>query len=546
MAQNNKIDSNVTGLRIAEEVCPKILPTDPAHQVWLPLEPNSYGDFGGQITTVARNPINSSRQNKKGVVTDLDASGGIVSDITQENMVRLFQGFLFAAAREKADTKGFSRERTFNQDGSENTAPTDIAITSVSATAFVAAAGLAIFPEGTLLLSSGFGDAPNNGLKVVDSGGSATSVPIVGGGMTVDASPSADARLRTVGFQFDTADLSVDVDAADFPRINSASNAFLNLGLIPGEWVFVGGDAAATQFDTAGMQGFARLRSVAADGSQIVLDKTQQSWGIVDDAGTGKTIQMFFGLVIKNESNPDLIKTQWYQLERTLGKPDTSTGGDQAEYLNGSLPSELTLNIPTADKATIDLNFIALDNETLNENDAGVTAIKSQVAGVSAPGIIESDAFNTSSDVKRIRIGTVSDSDSFPAAFFGFAQEATITINNNATPNKAIGVLGAFDVTIGQFEVGGSATAYFQTVDAIQSVRNNADVTLDMHLVKARAGISFDIPLLSLGDGRPNVEQDAPITLPLTTEAATGAKINSALDHTLLVMFWSYLPDLAL
>ncbi len=76
----NKLDSNITGLSYAEEVCLRQLPSiangDASDPVWRGLEPNSYNDFGGTINTVARAPISASRQRKKGTVVDLSAAGG--------------------------------------------------------------------------------------------------------------------------------------------------------------------------------------------------------------------------------------------------------------------------------------------------------------------------------------------------------------------------------------------------------------------------------------------------------------------------------------
>ncbi len=80
---------------------------------------------------------------------------------------------------------------------------------------------------------------------------------------------------------------------------------------------------------------------------------------------------------------------------------------------------------------------------------------------------------------------------------------------------------------------------------SIAAVRNNSDITFDMILVKSNSGIAIDLPLLSLGGGLPNVEQDQPVTIPLELNAATGAKINSNLNHTLLMVFFDYLPNAA-
>lgn len=500
----NKIDSNVTGLRFAEETSLEVLPGSP---IWYPLEPNGYKDFGSDIKTISRSPINPSRQRKKGVVTDLDASGGFTQDMTQTNLTRLMQGFFFADIREKTTTLPMNG--------------TAVPLTGIVASTktYSAASGLGSFLAGSLVKASGFTNAANNGLKKVASKTSTTVVVVE---TCVDETPASTATLETVGFQFASGDATFTLND-NYVRLNSAAITMTTLGLIAGEWVYVGGDTAI--MTPASNSGFARVSSIAA--GYIEFDKT--SWEGATDTASGKTVQIFFGSVLRNESNPALIVRRSYNIERTLG---SDANGTMSEYLVGAVANELTINIPQADKVTVDLSFIAVDNEQRN----GTTGVK---AG-SRPSLVESDAFNTTSDFSRIKLAAVSATDSSPVPLFAFATELSITVKNNVTPDKAIAVLGAFDITAGTFEIDGKLTAYFADVDAVAAVRNNTDITIDLVMVKDNAGILLDIPLLALGDGRLNVEKDKPIMLPLNLMGA-----ESSFGHSMLYQNFPYLPTAA-
>lgn len=502
----NKVDSNLTGLRFAEESSLKVLPGSGV--VWYQLEPNTYSDFGGQIATVARNPINASRQRKKGVTTDLDASGGFNQDLTFLNTTRLLQGFFFADVEEK-----FTNLHT-------NAAAVPMTAILASADDYTAASGLAGPIVGTLIFATGFGQAANNGLHVSNSIASATAVSVTDG-LADEPTPPATAKIKNVGHQFGSGTSAIVLNGSLVQLTDSAQD-MTALSCKVGEWIFLGGDTTPTTF--VNNVGFARVSRITT--GLIEFDKV--SWTPANEAGTGLTVQIFYGDIIRNQSDPTLIKRRTYQVERSLGN---DADGIMSEYLVGAVANELKINITQANKVTVDLSFVAVDNE----QRAGVTGLK---AG-SRPALAVADAFNTSSDFYRIKLATVAANASI-APLFAFSTDLALTVNNNVTANKAIGVLGAFDTSAGTFEVGGNLTAYFANIAAVQAVRGNADVTLDFVLTKNQKGLLFDIPLLALGDGRLDVKQDQAITLPLQTNAA-----QSAFGWTLLFQSFEYLPVIA-
>jgi hypothetical protein len=503
----DKIDSNITGLRIAEEQTLKVLPVTP---VWYPMEPNSYSDFGGQLATVARNPINPSRQRKKGVITDLDASGGFNQDLTFDNTTRQLQGFFFADMRQKASTSPINGPH--------------VVMTAITAAAddYTAASGLPTTTiAGDLLFASNFGVAANNGLKTASAAGTGIAWS-VNESLLDEPAPPATAKVQLVGHQFASADCNIVMNGT-LAQLTSAAVTMTTLPLVAGEWLYLGDDAVGNSF--VNNQGYARIKRIAA--GFIEFDKT--TWTPQAETGTGKTIRIYYGSVIKNEDDPSLIKRRTYQVERTLGN---DANGVMSEYLVGACANELTVNVAQADKVTIDLAYVATDNEQRN----GTTGVKSGTR----PTLVSEDAYNTSSDFARIKLALVSD-DTDITPLFAYATQLTLTVNNNVTPNKAIGVLGAFDTSAGTFEVGGSLTAYFASIEAVQAVRNNSDITLDIILAKDNKALIIDVPLVSLGDGRLNVEQDQAIQLPLETNAA-----ESAFGHTLLFQSFPYLPNSAI
>jgi hypothetical protein len=521
---NKSISSNSTGLAIAEEKSLKVLPStgagDAVDPVWYGLEPNSYADFGATFASVARTPITNTRQQSKGTQTDLDAKSGFQSDLTQRNLQKILQGFFFADAIEKGATKPL-RSRVKESDGTLTIAP--VTISDVDTDSYNAASGLDThgFLAGQLVLAKGFGVAGNNGVKKVST--VAAGALTVSTALTAEAAPPAAASVETVGYEFPSDDVALTIVGGTVV-LTSAAKDPTTFGLVPGEWAFVGGDAAGNKFAT-GSPFYGRVKTTTA--TTIVFDQTSVT--PLADAGVGKSIRIFFGKVLRNAVLATDIVRRSYQQERTLGDDGSGT---QSEYLTGSVADEIVFNFNHASKATVDVKFVSMDQELRS----GATGVK---GGARIDPLGES-AFNTSHDMVMFRLAIV-DGTLNPTALFAYAMDGKITINNNVSGNKALGVFGSFEANVGDFQVKGSANCYFSTVGAAAAIKNNSDVALAAIIARANAGVVLDIPLVTLGGGLNKVEKDKPIMVDLSQD---GAK--NAAGYTALMTFFEYLPTVAM
>lgn len=517
------VESNVVETRFCRESDLKTLPAS-GERMWFLLEPNAYPRFGGEVSRTARAPISATRQRRKGVVSDLAAGAEVEHDFQPDLLNRLLQSLFWARWYEQADNWQYHNRPVFctgvlASDDSYNFTtgiPTDTYV-------MVAAAR-------KLVYASGFNVAENNGLKTLASVAQTANKLIVAGSPLTDETPSEKARVRVVGRSFSESDVSVVVDGASGTfRIETVGYNMNNLGVKPGQWVFIGGDAATSNFTNAQNRGFARVRRVVA--SYVEFDRA--TFTPANSASTGNFVHIYFGPYIKNEADVADRFRHSFHFERELGKNETAE--ELREYVTGAVGSTFELSMPEADKVTCTLAFEALDYET---ND-GTQTRKSGTRAASASG---EPIFNTSTDVLYAELYQVA-ADVTPDSVLGYLTDASLAIDNGVQKRGALGVLGGIGHSTGDFEVTMNATAYFTDMTAIQAIRANTTCGAYFIVGGSNHGFVMDFPALTLGDSSAEVAKDEPIMLTFENPAHGSDGLYS--DYTLSMSYFPYLPKIA-
>jgi len=461
-----------------------------AGTTWYLLEPNDISTFGATITTVAREPISKDRGRKKGTVTDLESAAEFEHDLTLDAFIAFSEGFVFA---------NFQGDTIGNPTAVDGTTET-----------FTVPSGPTLSAE-QLVFTRGFTNAANNGLHEVSSA-TATTV-VVSTDLTTETPPS-NATLETAGIRGQSSDFALTGVSGSTGTLTYAGPIDLTTVISVGQFVHIGGLTAGTSFSTSG-SGYGRVTAVAS--GSLTLDKLTS--GIVNDAGTGDTVDLLFGRFLKNVAVDDAdFLERSFQFEAAYPDLD-SIGTDEYEYSKGNRANTMAIALPLADKSTVTFGFVGTDTEV------PTTTRKSGASSALDP--VQTTAFNTSSDIARLRL--LQDTTGLTTCF----KDVTLTLNNNVSPEKCLGTLGAFALNTGIFQVDLEAQVLFTNSDVTSAVRNNTTVTMDFILENGDGAIAFDIPSMTLGGGDKEFPVNESVLVNLSGQAFQDTTLGTSIGISL-------------
>lgn len=354
-------------------------------------------------------------------------------------------------------------------------------ITSVTTgTNVIAVTSGTSFAIGHLIRTTGFGQAANNGINRVTTGG-ATSITCSGASFATEASPAAAARIKVVGFSGVSGDITATATGLGATTLN-----FTTLGLAVGQWIKIGGTAAGDKFATAALNDWARITAIAA--TALTLDNLPSGW--TTDTGTGKTIKVWFGDTIKNGTT--FVSTD---IEKSFLDLTTPV---HIVY-KGMVVDRLSHRFETDAAVTGDVSLVGM----------------SAVAGTSANGASYDAAPTTLVMTGNNNVGRIAEAGSVLASP-NWARSLGIDITNNVRRINALGAVGAVTLGVGEVGVSGTINTYFGSNALLTKLMAGTVSSLNARVAVNSQAVVWTIPRATFTDGSPNAagkNQDVMLSL---------------------------------
>ncbi len=378
----------------------------------------------------------------------------------------------------------------FFNDGTPDSVITDAG--TVADTFAVASGGTAV-KAGHLVRATGFTDPSNN---LVFRAASSTGTTIVGTALalTAEAAPPGTARLKVVGFEGASADITALADG-----LGSTALDFTTLGLSPGMWLKIGGAADASTFAflvtagaTARANAWARITAIAAD--KITLDNLPTGW--TTDAGTGKTIRCWVG---------DWIKNGVTQSAMTIEKGFLGQQTPTYIVYRGQTAGQFQIGITSRQKITGSVTF------------TGMSGDQSQVALDASPDAVTlGKVMAANANVGRIDDGGA------PIGAPNWVRSTQFTINNNLRTTEAADSQSPVGVLPGECTVTGRSEFYFGSNALLQKFYNGTPSAMNSRVAKNGQAIIWQFPRITYrGEGNPAAQsKNTDVMLPLAWQSS--------------------------
>lgn len=371
----------------------------------------------------------------------------------------------------------------------DNDGTADSVITAITNTTDVATVTTGdAFVAGQLARFSGFTSAANNGVFKCTTG-SATVPAFLGAGFVAEAAPPATARIKVVGFQGASGDITATASG-----LASTTLDFTTLGLKVGGWVKIGGTAAGDQFATLACNGWARITVIGPNA--LTLDNLPTGWAT--NSGTGKTIKVWYG---------DRIKNGLLTLGNTI----------ERGFMGQSVPTYIVQRGMVAGQA--EFNFASEQIATWSVTFTGMTGAQSTTSLDSSPDAATTNAIMAAA----VNVGRIAEN-GVPVGGPNYVRSVRMTVQNNLRPIGGIrsdGLVGAEDIGKGSVDVSLAMETYFGSNALLTKLFASTATNLNLRIAKNGQAMIFGLPRLTYADGQANATaKNTDAMLPLTATAS--------------------------
>lgn len=437
--------------------------TTPATPKWLPLRFNG-GSLTAKPRTVISDEIISDRMVSDLILVGKDTDGSHEIEFSYYRSLKGGLDLVLEGALAALWTKTAEKD---------NDGTADSAITDVSATAITTTAASPAWAALMLLRNTGFAAAGNNRLLVAAAGTTSTSIVITGG--TVDTTPAAAARIKCIGVQGASGDITATTSTGNALLSTALNWTTAGFNLQVGQWILVGTNAARADPVTGDVfsfpnaakanNGWARISLIAA--TRLDLDRTPTGW--VTDPGTAKTIRVYFGDTLRN---------------------GTTTLGHSIEQQHPDLaaPAYQLFKGMVVDTLSMSLSPQAIVKGSIGWKGMSGGFSTTRFAGSTDGTAESSDVMNSSSNVARLAENGVTLADPV------YALEMMLNIANNLRQLPAVGTLDFIGVNMGRNVVSGSAKFYFGDLVILNKALAATATSLD-YAIQDSAGMTYQVDL---------------------------------------------------